>query len=141
MPGGLAERALEVRAMIAANLADELEDQRWSYRKAAMKLGLTHTYVTARANGSVELSGSDLMMFAELLNVPVSRFFLERQTASKPRAGTPVGQLRALYLLDNVGPAGFEPTTPWVEFRQSDHKAERVHLATVTDIFDRSRVA
>lgn len=64
------------RELIAANLDAELARQRWTKRKAAAALGLSHVYVSRRAAGEVELSGSDLAMFATFLNIPVSRFFV-----------------------------------------------------------------
>ncbi len=65
----------EIKETIAANLAAELERQRWSHRKAAAALGLTQPYVSRRASGAVELTGSDFAMFSEFLKIPVSRFF------------------------------------------------------------------
>ena len=61
--------------LVAANLAAELTRQRWSGRKAAAALGLTNVYVSRRASGELECSASDLAMFAEFLDIPVSRFF------------------------------------------------------------------
>lgn len=68
--------ANQAAQIIAANLDAELTRKRWTKRKAAEALGLTHMYVSRRANGEVELSGSDLAMFAGFLEVPVSRFFV-----------------------------------------------------------------
>lgn len=64
------------RELIAANLDAELARQRWTKRKAAAALGLSHVYVSRRAAGEVELSGSDLVMFSAFLSIPVSRFFV-----------------------------------------------------------------
>lgn len=75
MPQELSEQANRTRAMIARNFSDELKAQRWSKRSISVALGLTHTYVNNRANGSVEMSGSDLALFADFLAVPVTRFF------------------------------------------------------------------
>lgn len=66
-----------VRELIAANLDAELTRQRWTKRKAAAALGISHVYVSRRTSGEVELSGSDLAMFSEFLAIPVSRFFVK----------------------------------------------------------------
>lgn len=66
-----------VRDLIAANLDAELTRQRWTKRKAAAALGISHVYVSRRTSGEVELSGSDLAMFSEFLAIPVSRFFVK----------------------------------------------------------------
>lgn len=69
------QQPVPMREIAAANLAAELARQRWSDRKAATALGVTHVYVSRRASGKVELTVSDLDMFARFLNVSVSRFF------------------------------------------------------------------
>jgi transcriptional regulator with XRE-family HTH domain len=68
--------------IVAANLAAELTRQRWSARKAATALGLTNVYVSRRTSGDVELSASDLALFAGLLSIPISRFFEGLNTTS-----------------------------------------------------------
>lgn len=120
IPDDLAVRAEKVRHNVAKNLSDLLESQRWSRRAAALELGLTHTYVNSRATGATELSSSDVAMFAEFLDVPVSRFF-ETPTEETTnvtrisRPGSGAGR-RNLYLLDsNVGLTGFEPMASTVE--------------------------
>lgn len=75
IPEAVAVKAANTRALIAANFSEELKAQRWSKRSASVALGLSHTYVNNRANGDVEMSGSDIAMFAEFLNVPVTRFY------------------------------------------------------------------
>ena len=75
VPKEIREHADEVRALVAKNLSDTLKEQRWSRRQAATALGLTHTYVNARAAGDVDLSASDLALFADFLSVPITRFF------------------------------------------------------------------
>lgn len=98
---------------IAANLRAELSRQRWSARKAADALGLGHLYVNRRVNGQVELSGSDLVMFSTLLNVPIARFF--EGTTKTPAATNGDG--------GQVGPGRLELPTSTVEsgrFGQSE---------------------
>ena len=68
--------ALATRETIAANLDAELSRKRYTKRRAALAMGLSHVYVTRRAKGQVELSGSDMVMFAKFLNIPVTRFFV-----------------------------------------------------------------
>lgn len=89
LPADLSARADLVRIKVARNLTELLEADRWSRRAAAERLGLTHTYVTSRASGAVELSSSDLQMFADFLGVPVSRFFEEPTSDGDiPRIGS-----------------------------------------------------
>jgi transcriptional regulator with XRE-family HTH domain len=103
LPEELATRADEIRATVAQNLDDLLKSQRWSRRATAAQLGLTHTYVNSRAAGDTDLSASDLAMFADFLDVPVSRFFevpdakltdLDAQRSKKKR---PVNGLKQLH--------------------------------------------
>lgn len=72
----IASTATVTRETIASNLDAELTRQRWSKRKAAAALGLSPVYVSRRTSGEVELSGSDLVMFAAFLQIPVTRFFV-----------------------------------------------------------------
>lgn len=66
------------RQLIADNLSAEMKRARWSGRQMASALGLTQPYVARRAAGEVECSGSDLVLFANFLDVPVSAFFATR---------------------------------------------------------------
>lgn len=88
LPDDLSARADEVRSRVATNLSELLTVNRWSRRSAAAELGLTHRYVNDRAAGTVDLSSSDLAMFADFLEVPVSRFFARPEGDSDiPRIG------------------------------------------------------
>lgn len=122
IPEAAAEKATAVRATVAHNLSAELKAQRWSQRAAATALGLTPRYVNSRAIGDVDMSASDLAMFAEFLDVPIARFFDETHdrdsnvtSINAKKAPTRMGEGR------KVGPAGIEPTTSTVEYR---HLAE-----------------
>jgi transcriptional regulator with XRE-family HTH domain len=97
------EKALEVREVVAANLSRALFLQRWSERKAATALGLTNTYVNRRASGLTECSASDLAMFSEFLDMPVSEFFKQR-TADYGYAVSPAGSLMEYGRLAAVTP-------------------------------------
>lgn len=77
IPEAVAEKATAVRTTVARNLSVELRAQRWSQRAAATALGLTPRYVNSRAHGDVDMSASDLALFAEFLDIPVARFFDE----------------------------------------------------------------
>lgn len=70
----------QMRETIAANVAAEIKRQRWTGRSASVALGLTQAYVYRRLAGEVEMSGSDLAMFAKFLSVPVQKFFEEPTT-------------------------------------------------------------
>ena len=81
------------REIVATNLRTALKDQRWSERRAADALGLTHAYVNRRVSGETELSGSDIAMFASFLRMREQDFFtqitngsLARVTELRPRA-------------------------------------------------------
>ena len=99
----LNEQAYEVRERVASNLSALLKQERWSHRAAAAALGLTPRYVNSRANGSIDLSAPDLVMFAEFLKVPVSRFFAEPTDGN---VTSMVGRSRK-----TVRPEGLEPPT------------------------------
>jgi len=64
------------RGAIAANVDAEFTRKRWTKRRAAIALGMSHVYVSRRTSGEVELSGSDLATFAAFLAVPVQTFFV-----------------------------------------------------------------
>lgn len=57
------------------NLKRRLADERWSARKAAIKLNVSPMYISRRLNGEVECTVSDLFIFAELLRIPVVELF------------------------------------------------------------------
>lgn len=61
--------------LVADNIKEEMTRSRWTGRKAAAALGLTPTYVSRRLRGETVISPTDLKMFADLLGVPVQRFF------------------------------------------------------------------
>lgn len=116
-----ADKASAVRATVAHNFSTELKRQRWSQRAAATALGLTPRYLNARATGDVDMSASDLALFAEFLNVSIGRFFDEVRDDSSnvvsinvKKAPTPKSEGRT------VGPAGFDPTTSTVKTWISD---------------------
>lgn len=96
VPAEIAEQADKMRTIIATNFSDMLEENRWSRRRAAEALGLTHTYVNSRATGDVEMSGSDIMLFAGFLDVPESEFF----NANRPK---PASNVRVLNPTKSAG--------------------------------------
>jgi hypothetical protein len=62
------------RAQILDNMMTE---ERWSTRRAAAALNLTHTYVGARRTGKVEMSFPDIELFASLFKMkPVELFVI-----------------------------------------------------------------
>jgi transcriptional regulator with XRE-family HTH domain len=95
----------ETRELVAANLSAELTRQRWSGRKAAAALGLTQPYVARRMSGDVELSASDIVMFASFLDIPVTKFF--EGIKKGPKSGVFGPSLPDLD--SNQEPAGFAP--------------------------------
>ncbi len=107
-----------VRDTLAANLSAELARQRWSARKAATALGVSHVYVSRRANGAVPMTGSDLVMFSELLDIPVAKLFEGTKKAPTPKGE---GQTEP--------PAGIEPAT---------YSLQGAHSAIVTRLHPRT---
>jgi transcriptional regulator with XRE-family HTH domain len=75
MTDALAREDVDVDRLVADNVRAELARDRWTGRKAAAALGLTPTYVSRRLSGLTLMSPGDLQMFADLVNVPVARFF------------------------------------------------------------------
>lgn len=123
IPENVAAQADIVRHTVAANLSALLDEQRWSRRAAATALGLTHRYVNSRATGDVELSSSDLAMFARFLNVPISRFFVATQNGPETFASGP----RLLPDLDsNQEPADLPLAPEWRPVVALDSR--RMHL-------------
>jgi len=112
LPGGH-DRESGVRQQVADNLTAELARKRISGRDAAKALGLTQMYVARRTSGAVELSVSDLVMFADFLNIDVHTLLQTENPHQAPSGGS------------SVGPAGIEPTTHGVEDR---------HFATITSL-------
>lgn len=101
LPVPLAAQSELVRHTVARNLDRLLTEQRWSRRAAANALGLTHRYVNSRAAGEVDLSASDLSMFAKFLGVSEQSFFEPVRDDSVISIG---GVRRG-----KVGPEGLEP--------------------------------
>lgn len=110
LPADLATRSDEIRQTVATNIDALLKSQRWSRRAAAMALGISHRYVNDRAAGDVDVTASDLAMFADFLDVPVSRFFAETQNGPASEETEPL----------NVPPTGVEPATYGTNVRQLD---------------------
>lgn len=94
----------ETRLTIAFNLTKELKRQRWTGRAAATALGLTQPYVSRRMTGAVDLTGSDLTMFADFLEVPVARFFEPRPSHYKAQILQFVPRDRPATRTDNSRP-------------------------------------
>jgi transcriptional regulator with XRE-family HTH domain len=60
---------------VAAEIRAELARQQLSGVRAAKSLGWTQNYISARLRGVVPLSLDDLQAIADLLEVPVTKFF------------------------------------------------------------------
>lgn len=131
------------RALRAAVLDRLLEEERWTSRKAATALGLTHTYVGRRRNGEQDLTFEDIELFASLLKLTPEALFAELRAAegtndpipSAARASGGAGGTRSIYFLDSVGPARFELTTSTVESERFtvDHVADVIPLFRTTE--------
>lgn len=85
------------RAARAAFVHDALKSERWSIRQAALAIGLTHSVLASRANGTTAFLADELEQIAGLLKRDPVEFYAE-------------------YIA--VGRAGFEPATSTVESRR-----------------------
>lgn len=65
----------DMNQVVANNLRAELSRQRWSDRKAAIALGVNNNFISRRTRGETPLTPADIAMFADLLRVPVAKFF------------------------------------------------------------------
>lgn|GEM_PF-6182768 len=83
-------RVSDTRDLVAANLTAELRRKRYSDRQAATALGLTNVYVSRRASGAVELSATDLVMFSEFLQIPITKLFEGMKKGPETSASGPV---------------------------------------------------
>lgn len=71
----------ELRERRAAALDDMFESERWTNRKVAAALGLTHTYVGRRRNGELDLTFADVEMFSSLLRRSPEQLFADLRAA------------------------------------------------------------
>ena len=93
---------VDLNRVVADNLRAELSRQRWTGRKAATALGLTHNYVSRRLSGETPLAPADIVTFASFHEIPITRLFVGTQEAP-----TPKGEGLSLPELDsNQQPAG-----------------------------------
>lgn len=84
LPDTIASEFNRMRELTSTNLRDLIDASGKSRRHVARELQLTARYVDSRATGTVELSASDLALFATYLEVPVSRFFDETPVDTTP---------------------------------------------------------
>lgn len=98
-----------------------LDAERWTNRKAAAALGLTHTYVGRRRNGENDLTFADVEMFASLLRLTPEQLFAElRSAALSPSPVNDEGRSEERPSTD-VPPTGVEPATYGTGNRRSIH--------------------
>ena len=71
------ERRDETAEIVAVNLRDTMKLKRWTGRSLALSLGLKPIYVQRRMSGEVEMSATDLRVFADQLEITVQDFFKE----------------------------------------------------------------
>ena len=75
--------------LVAANLRAEMGRQRWTGRKMAAALGMTAPYVNRRMSGATPMTAEDMVMFADLIGIPVTRLFLGMQKGPAGGAAGP----------------------------------------------------
>ena len=91
MTDALMPKPVDWDTTVADNVRGELARQRWTGRKAAAALGITQNYVSRRLSGLTPMSPADLVMFSDLLEVPIARFFDADQANEKAtKGGAPV---------------------------------------------------
>lgn len=84
LPEMIASEFDRMRELTSTNLRDLIDASGKSRRQVARELQLTPRYVDSRATGTVEMSASDLALFATFLDVPVSRFYDETPVDTAP---------------------------------------------------------
>ena len=99
------------RAARAAFVHDALKSERWSIRQAALAIGLTHSVLASRANGTTAFLADELEQIARLLKRDPVEFYADYINAQE------------------VGPAVLETATSTVESRRFDRP--------VVNLFDR----
>ena len=138
-----ADAPINLRERRARALDRMLEAERWTNRKAASALGLTHTYVGRRRNGELDLTFADVEMFAGLLRLTPEQLFAElRAAAFDPAPVNAEGRSEERPSTD-VPPTGVEPATYGTNVRRLvPRTAARTvagpeRIAPVTSIADR----
>ena len=75
-------------------------------------LGLSKMAVSRRLNDDTEFTADEIVLIANYFEIEPGELFIERNTRKTKKTPTPKGEGQ------NVGPAGFDPTTSTVEDRQ-----------------------
>lgn len=118
---------------IAANIRAEVARARLTDAEFAARFGLTPMSMSRRLSGATPFTTAEVARAATFFGVSIESLFTPHPGPSPLRATGAAGQRRGLYLLDNVGLARIELTTPWVKPRHSD-SAESEHIAPVTQL-------
>lgn len=87
---------MQIHENIAGEVRAELARRRLTGRKIARALGMSEVYVSRRLTGQVPFNVNDLSAIAELLDVPISRFF---ESPNVVRSGMGSINLRSKTLL------------------------------------------
>jgi hypothetical protein len=87
---------MESHELVAAEVRAELARQQLSGVRAARELGWTQNYISVRLRGTVPFDVNDLIKIANLLEVPVERFFQVPGGIGRPARYTPRADLPAL---------------------------------------------
>ncbi|HWU46142.1 MAG TPA: helix-turn-helix transcriptional regulator [Humibacter sp.] len=126
---------------IASNIRAEIARAGLTDAEFATRFGLSPMSMSRRLAGITPFTTAEVARAAAFFGVSIESLFTEHPGPIKITRGTAgAGRRRGLYLLDNVGPAGFEPTTTWVEPRQFG-EAEPEHIAPVIPLRRRAVVA
>ena len=118
---------------IAANIRAEIARAGLSDGEFAARFGITPMSMSRRLSGATPFTTAEVARAAAFFNVSIESLFTAHPGPPPMRASGGAGQRRRVYLLDHVGPARLELTTPWVKPRHSD-SAESEHIAPVTQL-------
>lgn len=80
---------MPVSDLVAAEVRAELARQQMPGVRAARALGWTQNYISVRLRGDVPFSLADLEVMADLLGVPVTKFFEVMTTDVRRRESCP----------------------------------------------------
>lgn len=82
--------------LVAANLTQYMDERRWTGRSFALAHGFTPIYVQRRMSGEVEMSATDLKVFADHLGIKVQDLYKPQGKTKAPSGSNRPGP-RALY--------------------------------------------
>jgi transcriptional regulator with XRE-family HTH domain len=116
------------RAARASFVHEALRAERWSVRQAALAIGLSHSALSSRMNGSTAFLADEIESIALLLKREPAEFYADylAQRDDAPRPGGGAGR-RSIYLIEA------EPMALGLESRASAAIADLDHYRAARD--------